>query len=164
MRLGRRVGYCWWVFLEWKPQACWVGVFWQHRPARYHLLGVGDVRRDLHVWVCVLPMLPVHVIIPRYGGTMTLRLRCRLFGCVLGEFYVCDRCGVGLCAQEFVEAGWLTPLLAWAHWRGLRLRDFLLPSRCPGCGKWLSARHRWRNRRNYPDFCDVRCHDAWIPF
>lgn len=42
------------VRLEFKPQDCWVGVFWKTTPkANYQF------RTD--VWVCVLPMLPIHL-------------------------------------------------------------------------------------------------------
>ncbi len=38
----------WNLQVEWKPQDCWIGLFW---------------RRDgncLDVWLCLLPMLPLH--------------------------------------------------------------------------------------------------------
>jgi len=48
------------IRLEWKPQDLWIGVFWKQ---------VGN-RRDpaqwfvhFHVWICILPCLPVHVTI-----------------------------------------------------------------------------------------------------
>ncbi len=34
--------------LEWKPQDCWIGAYWERRGA------------DWHLWVCLLPMLPLH--------------------------------------------------------------------------------------------------------
>ena len=37
--------------IEWKPQDCWVGVFWRRRPGS---IGPFDV------WVCIVPMLPIH--------------------------------------------------------------------------------------------------------
>lgn len=40
----------WSARLEWKPQDCWVGVFWKR-----------DYPRSFDLWVCVLPMLPFHV-------------------------------------------------------------------------------------------------------
>jgi hypothetical protein len=52
----------WRVAFEWKPADCWVGVFWKSEH-----LATGDpgtcppspyTRR--HVWVCVLPMIPMH--------------------------------------------------------------------------------------------------------
>lgn len=43
----------WFLRIEWKPQDCWVGVFWQRTPF------VGGAER-LDVWVCLLPMLPIH--------------------------------------------------------------------------------------------------------
>lgn len=39
----------WFVRLEWKPQDCWIGAFWK----RNHPW-------SLDVWVCVLPMVPLH--------------------------------------------------------------------------------------------------------
>lgn len=38
----------WFLRIEWKPQDCWVGVFWEQSPFR------------LDIWVCVVPMLPLH--------------------------------------------------------------------------------------------------------
>ncbi len=64
MRIGRRVGYCWWVFLEWKLADMWVGVSWQGHWACYHLLDVGDIKREMHVYICLLPCVPIHVIVP----------------------------------------------------------------------------------------------------
>lgn len=45
------------VYLEFKPQDCWVGVFW-----RYTTFGLGPPIRQVDVWICLLPMLPIHVI------------------------------------------------------------------------------------------------------
>lgn len=41
------------VRLEWKPQDCWIGVFWRRE--------VGWRFTQLDVWVCLLPMVPIHV-------------------------------------------------------------------------------------------------------
>lgn len=38
----------WFARFEWKPQDCWVGVFWKRTD------------RTLDVWVCVVPMVPLH--------------------------------------------------------------------------------------------------------
>ena len=40
--------------LEFKPQDCWVGVFW-----RRVLIVSGPMFRT-DVWICLLPMLPLH--------------------------------------------------------------------------------------------------------
>lgn len=50
---GRRVK----VQLQFEPRDLWVGIFWQVRkppdlPAPY---------RILHVYICVIPMLPLHI-------------------------------------------------------------------------------------------------------
>lgn len=50
----------WQVRVEFKPQDCWVGAYWQskkygihtERPKLWHML-------DL--WVCLIPMVPIHV-------------------------------------------------------------------------------------------------------
>lgn len=37
---------------EFKPQDCWIGVFWKTTK--------GEYADKLDVWVCLLPMLPFH--------------------------------------------------------------------------------------------------------
>jgi hypothetical protein len=46
---GKRPERRWFARLEWKPQDLWLGVFWKNKAPR-----------SLDVWVCVLPMVPVH--------------------------------------------------------------------------------------------------------
>ena len=57
---------------QWEPRDLWVGVFWRlerwKAPAtgwdRYH--GKIDAMPwSLHVYVCVLPMLPLHIYVMR---------------------------------------------------------------------------------------------------
>jgi len=45
----------WFCRFEWKPQDCWVGVFWKSGG-----IWPGFGRVSLDVWVCVLPMIPLH--------------------------------------------------------------------------------------------------------
>lgn len=40
------------VRLEFKAQDCWVGIYWQRHP---------NLPDWFDVWVCLLPMLPIHV-------------------------------------------------------------------------------------------------------
>lgn len=35
--------------LEFKVADCWIGVFWKHQA------------EILHIWICLLPMLPLHL-------------------------------------------------------------------------------------------------------
>lgn len=42
------------VRLEFKPQDCWVGAYWETR-----------YPGSAHVWICLLPMLPLHIMIRR---------------------------------------------------------------------------------------------------
>ena len=46
------------ITLEWKPQDCWVGLFW--RVTRPHFEATRAIAR-VDVWICVVPMLPLHV-------------------------------------------------------------------------------------------------------
>jgi hypothetical protein len=39
--------------IEFKLADCWIGAYWAKQ---------GD---DIHVWVCLLPCLPIHLIIRR---------------------------------------------------------------------------------------------------
>jgi len=46
------------ISLKMKPQDCWVGVFWEKRelfPWHYHHRWRWDV------WICLVPMLPIHI-------------------------------------------------------------------------------------------------------
>lgn len=46
--------------IEFNPQDLWVGLYWK----RGHLLPselIGNYERRWDVWVCILPMIPLHV-------------------------------------------------------------------------------------------------------
>lgn len=58
-RFGRRP---WWIALEWNISDVWVGLYWTWKVACY-ATAYGLVRRELHLYVCVLPCLPLHVIL-----------------------------------------------------------------------------------------------------
>jgi hypothetical protein len=45
----------WFFRIEFKPQDCWVGVFWRSGP---RFPDFGPVAFDC--WICVLPMIPLH--------------------------------------------------------------------------------------------------------
>jgi hypothetical protein len=57
LRLARNT----WITLECHPADCWVGAFWERRQTRYRT-GQGMVTAELHVWVCLVPCFPLHVI------------------------------------------------------------------------------------------------------
>ena len=40
----------WRFAVEWKPQDCWVGVFWKR-----------NYPWSFDLWVCVVPMVPLHL-------------------------------------------------------------------------------------------------------
>ena len=43
---------CW--PLRWVPGDLWVGIYWKLEPLAFHYF-------DLHVYICLLPMLPIHL-------------------------------------------------------------------------------------------------------
>lgn len=50
--------------LEFKPEDCWIGVFWKvGGPVRSYVSGTTEYRvhRRIDLWVCLLPMLPIHL-------------------------------------------------------------------------------------------------------
>lgn len=64
--MGRkRIGKRCWVGVEFKAADLWVGAYWDRRRIRYFLEGAGTVNEELHLWICLLPCLPIHLIIPR---------------------------------------------------------------------------------------------------
>jgi hypothetical protein len=50
-----------WISLECHPADCRVGAFWERRRTHYST-GKGMVTAELHVWVCLVPCFPLHVI------------------------------------------------------------------------------------------------------
>ena len=52
-RLGRLIAALT-LRLEFKPQDCWIGVFWRTTPK-------ANWMQRIDVWICVVPMLPMHI-------------------------------------------------------------------------------------------------------
>lgn len=52
------------IRIEFKPQDLWIGAYWENRLARREdiLHGYADA---FHLWICLLPMLPIHIEVPR---------------------------------------------------------------------------------------------------
>ena len=49
------------ITLECRPEDCWVGAYWERKQVRYRT-GEGIVTAELHVWICLAPCFPLHVI------------------------------------------------------------------------------------------------------
>jgi len=48
--------------LEFKPQDCWVGVYWRRTPWGGMYLDRGWLQGCVtDVWICLVPMLPIHI-------------------------------------------------------------------------------------------------------
>lgn len=45
-----------WEF-QWKPQDCWIGVFWKTHHVK---TDQGDKPFVTDLWVCLLPMVPIY--------------------------------------------------------------------------------------------------------
>jgi hypothetical protein len=56
MKLTKRIS----AALEFKPADCWVGVFWRRH---IEVSRVAILRGELHVWICLVPMVPLHLVI-----------------------------------------------------------------------------------------------------
>ena len=56
----------WWIgwYVDWND--CWLGVYWTWKVARYDTPR-GVVWRELHLYICLVPCVPLHVVI----GQMT---------------------------------------------------------------------------------------------
>lgn len=54
-----------WVRWEFKKTDCWVGVYWKVTPRFDGTVPNGEW---IDIWICLLPMLPLHIDWPR-GGT-----------------------------------------------------------------------------------------------
>ena len=50
-----------WISLEFKLEDLWIGVFWKSINADYGSI-LGIVTEDLHIWICIIPCLPIHII------------------------------------------------------------------------------------------------------
>lgn len=50
------------VRIEFKPQDCWIGAFWKKTvTGRPHYSGDEHWWHDWDLWVCLLPMVPIHL-------------------------------------------------------------------------------------------------------
>jgi hypothetical protein len=51
--------------LEWKPADCWIGLYTERR--RNVPRGPNTISDERHVWICLVPMLPLHLWWPAAG-------------------------------------------------------------------------------------------------
>jgi hypothetical protein len=99
-----------------------------------------------------------------------MRIRCALFGCCLRDIPACHRCGAALYDADFIQLGWLEPLIHRIH----RLRALLSADtlRCTECRRLLTLPRLWREWKRSSafvgssaiKFCSDECHDNWFPF
>lgn len=49
------------VKIEFKPQDLWIGCYWKKVPSwkkEYY----GDLRVKLDIWICLVPIIPIHLL------------------------------------------------------------------------------------------------------
>ncbi len=60
----------WFIKFEFKKQDCWIGAYWDSHYDHASLWPAGTpvtgehgrwVKVDFNVWICLLPMLPIHI-------------------------------------------------------------------------------------------------------
>jgi hypothetical protein len=49
------------VKLEFKKEDLWIGIHWKHQIIESLL----SVRKQYDIWICLLPMIPIHITIIR---------------------------------------------------------------------------------------------------
>lgn len=86
-----------------------------------------------------------------------MRILCHSVGCNPGNGPACLRCGTDLYDAEFVQYGWLEPLLR-TWWRARRWVKNLGPKRCEVCKQVYV-----RGFDGTPT-CGPDCFDRWLPF
>lgn len=59
LRLGKRP---WWVELHFEKRDCWIGLYFDWKAACYGT-AAGVVTSELHLYLCLLPCLPLHVVL-----------------------------------------------------------------------------------------------------
>lgn len=50
--------------IEWKPEDLWIGTFWKvGYPTEQYSRSTGRIYflRRIDVWICIVPMLPIHL-------------------------------------------------------------------------------------------------------
>ena len=53
------------ITIEFKPQFFWFGVFPERKPdagSSLYALSRQLYKEELHIWICLLPCLPVHIV------------------------------------------------------------------------------------------------------
>jgi hypothetical protein len=51
------------VHLEFQPRDLWIGVYYEQRHNDQHALVLPDpVVIEWHVWICLVPCLPIHLV------------------------------------------------------------------------------------------------------
>lgn len=59
LRVGRKPRWLE-IYVEWRD--AWVGVYWTRKPADYWTMR-GHITTELHLYVCLVPCLPIHIVL-----------------------------------------------------------------------------------------------------
>jgi len=50
------------VEIDFNPQDIWIGCYWRKTPD-YKKIWVGKLLIKLELWICLIPMFPIHVML-----------------------------------------------------------------------------------------------------
>ncbi len=55
------------IKFEFKPQDLWIGCYWVKHP-EYKKIWYGTLRVKIDLWICLIPMLPIHLMLGKRTG------------------------------------------------------------------------------------------------
>ncbi len=51
--------------IQFSPQDLWIGVKWEKTPL-WRTIWFGTLKVKIDLWICIIPMLPIHIMLGTY--------------------------------------------------------------------------------------------------